>query len=231
MLSAIIRKGALASVLACLAATVPAALAEKTYFIAPEQMKSGAVFQSSCGQPDNRTLGAILPVATDHGSHASGVVFDNNRVLTAAHAVQGGGHFYVRVADRFLVAELLMVDHANDLAVLAVDTKSIKPIHIAGIAPSKAQPVWAVGYPRAQAMATSTGVFQRNREGALHTSASIDSGQSGGGLLTCKDGNWELLGMLRGYGAYLDGDVYVKLENHSVSVAAATINEFLRISY
>lgn len=231
MLSAIVWKGALVGVLACLAATIPVAFAEKNYFTAPQQMKTSVSYQSSCGQPDNRTLSAILPVATDHGSFASGVVFENNRVLTAAHAVQGGGLFYVRVADRFLTADLLMVDHANDLAVLAVDTESIKPIHIAGFAPSIAQPVWAVGYPRAQAMTTSRGVFQLNREGALHTSASIDSGQSGGGLLSCKDGSWELLGMLRGYGAYLDGDVYVKLENHSVSVAAATISEFLRTSY
>jgi len=231
MLSAIIKKGALASVLACLAATVPAALAEKMYFLAPQQVNGALSVNRSCGQPDNRTLRAILPVATDHGSYASGVVFDNNRVLTAAHAVQGGGHFYVRVADTFLPADLMMVDHVNDLAVLAVDTQSIQPILIAGIAPSSAQPVWAVGYPRAQAMSTSTGVFQRSRAGALHTSASIDSGQSGGGLLSCKDGNWELLGMLRGYGAYLEGDVYVKLENHSVSVAAATINEFLGTRY
>lgn len=231
MLSAIIRKGALVSVLACIAATVPAALAEKTYFIAPQNMHGGVPFQESCGEPDNLTLRAILPVATDHGSHASGVVFDNNRVLTAAHAVQGGGHFYVRIADTFRSADLLLVDHDNDLAVLAVDTQSIRPIHIAGFAPAKSQPVWAVGYPRAQAMSTSTGVFQRNREGALHTSASIDSGQSGGGLLSCNQGNWELLGMLRGYGAYLEGDVYVKLKNHSVSVAAATINEFLLTSY
>lgn len=74
---------------------------------------------------------------------------------------------------------------------------------------------------------TSEGILQDFREGALYTSASIDSGQSGGGLLSCNDGAWEMLGMLRGYGAYLQGGHYVKIENHSVSVAAATINQFL----
>ena len=238
MTSAKTRAGALACVLAAMAILTPVALAERSSenslrtmlqagrdmpFLQP--LPSHGV--SSCTQPDDMTLSAILPVATDHGSFASGVVFDVNRVLTAAHAVQGGEQFFVRVEESFQLAELLMVDHVNDLAVLAVDTRSINPLHIAGLDPAEAQTVWAAGYPRAQAMMTSSGVLQDTREGALHSSATIDSGQSGGGLLSCNDGVWEMLGMLRGYGAYLQGDHYVKLPNHSVSVAAATINRFL----
>lgn len=194
---------------------------------------SGAIpvsrsFPAICVQPDELTLAAIVPVATDHGSHASGIVFDENRVLTAAHAVQGAGHFFVRVGDSFRVADLVMVDHTNDLAVLAVNTAWIAPLRISSFSPDLSAPVWAVGYPRAQSMSTSEGIFQQAREGALYTSASIDPGQSGGGLLSCSQGRWSLVGMLRGYGAYLQGDHYVKLENHSVSVAGNTIHEFLR---
>lgn len=185
-------------------------------------------FASVCAEPDEMTLAAIVPVATDHGSHASGIVFDDNRVLTAAHAVQGAGHFFVRVGDSFRVADLVMVDHANDLAVLAVNTSVIAPLRISAFSPSLSAPVWAVGYPRAQSRTTSEGIFQQASDGSLYTSASIDSGQSGGGLLSCAHGRWSLVGMLRGYGAYLQGDQYVKLENHSVSVAADTIQEFLR---
>lgn len=181
-----------------------------------------------CSRPDDNTLRAIVPVATDHGSHATGVVYDDNRVLTAAHAVQGGSHFFVRIGEDFRSADLVMVDHDNDLAVLAVDTRAITPLQLAGVLPARHQPVWAVGYPRAQGMITTTGILQQYDEGALHASASIDSGQSGGGLLSCNNGVWEMLGMLRGYGAYLQNDHYVKVPNHSVSVAAATINEFLR---
>lgn len=181
-----------------------------------------------CDQPDDMTLSAIVRVATDHGSHASGIVFDENRVLTAAHAVQGAGHFFVRVGDAFRSADLVMVDHTHDLAVLAVDTGYISPLRVSVFRPSRSAPVWAAGYPRAQAMTTSLGVFQQVSGGALHTSATIDSGQSGGGLLSCSGGQWSLVGMLRGYGAYLQGDHYVKLENHSVSVAGNTIHEFLR---
>ena len=180
-----------------------------------------------CVWPDNKTLEAILPVATDHGSHASGVVFASNRVLTAAHAIEGAKQYFVRVEGGFRSAILLLIDRTNDLAVLSVDTHDIKPMPLAVASPSQSQMVWAVGFPKAQGKTTSSGVFQRNRAGALHTSAPIDSGQSGGGLLSCEQGSYQLLGMLRGYGAYLSGDRYVKLENHSVSVAAATIQRFI----
>ena len=186
-----------------------------------------AAVPPSCRWPGDATLAAILPVAADNGSHASGVVFAPGRVLTAAHAVQGASRFFVRVGEDFRVASLELVDHERDLAVLAVDTPGIEPIALATGDPAERQPVWAAGYPRAQAMTTSVGVFQRHRGGALHTSAPIDSGQSGGGLLACSQGTYRLAGLLRGYGAYLSGDRYVKLENHSVSVSASTIQRFL----
>ena len=186
-----------------------------------------AVAAPECVWPDDKTLEAILPVATDHGSHASGVVFAPNRVLTAAHAVDGAGKFFVRVDEGFRKATLLLIDRQNDLAVLSVDTHDIVPMPLSAAIPSQSQMVWAVGFPKAQGKTTSQGVFQRNRAGALHTSAPIDSGQSGGGLLTCSQGSYQLMGMLRGYGAYLSGDRYVKLQNHSVSVAAATIQRFI----
>lgn len=225
MPSAITRIGALFCLL-----TMVSMVAAAAPTIRAANMLAGTVLPvvaTHCSGPDDRSLAAILPVATDHGSHASGVVFAQNRVLTAAHALQGASQYFVRVSSGFREAELLMLDRHSDLAVLAVDTQGIAPLPLAALEPAEQQTVWAVGYPRAQAMATSTGVFQSNREGALHTSASIDSGQSGGGLLACSDGSYQLLGMLRGYGAYLSGDHYVKLENHSVSVAAATIHQFL----
>jgi len=186
-----------------------------------------AVAAPECVWPDDKALEAILPVATDHGSHASGVVFAPNRVLTAAHAIDGAGKYFVRVEEGFRSATLIHIDRQNDLAVLSVNTHNIKPMPLSAAQPSQSQMVWAVGFPKAQGKTTSSGVFQRNRSGALHTSAPIDSGQSGGGLLTCEHGHYQLLGMLRGYGAYLSGDRYVKLQNHSVSVAAATIQAFI----
>ena len=207
------------------AADVPAAPEpDAVAFVPPPD---GARNVPSCRWPGAATLAAILPVAADNGSHASGVVVAPGRVLTAAHAVQGASRFFVRVDEDFRTAQLMFVDHENDLAVLAVETPGIEPIALASDDPGDRQPVWAAGYPRAQAMTTSVGVFQKHRDGALHTSAPIDSGQSGGGLLGCSQGTYRLVGLLRGYGAYLSGDRYVKLENHSVSVAATTIRRFL----
>jgi S1-C subfamily serine protease len=232
MFSARIRKSALAVVMASLAMSTPAALAERADRGGVRLLDQQRLSLSACAQPDFQTLQAILPVATATGSQASGIVFDENRVLTAAHAVSGGGQLFVRIGEAYRSADLLLIDKKNDLAVLSVDTQAIRPLHIAvGMDPIEFQPVWAAGYPRAQAMMTSFGVLQDYHEGALHASATIDSGQSGGGLLACTDGAWELLGMLRGFGAYLDGDHYVKIQNHSVSVAAATIQQFLRTAY
>jgi len=181
----------------------------------------------ACDGPDGRSLGAVVPVATDTGQHASGVIVATGRVLTAAHAIQGAQQVLVRHAADFRPARVLMLDPLLDLAVLAVDTGSIEPLRLVGRDPDEAEPVWAVGFPRARALALSAGVFQQNRDGALHTSAGIDAGQSGGGLLACRQGQYRLAGMLRGYGAYLREGRYEKMANHSVSVAASTIQQFL----
>lgn len=232
MISARIRKSALAVVMASLAMSTPAALAERADRGGIRLLDQKLLSLSACSRPDSQTLQAILPVATDSGSQASGIVYEKNRVLTAAHAVAEGAQLFVRIDEAYRPADLLHIDKVNDLAVLAVDTQEIQPLNIAiGIEPVESQPVWAAGYPRAQAMMTSSGILQDNHDGALHTSATIDSGQSGGGLLACTDGAWELLGMLRGFGAYMEGDHYVKIKNHSVSVAAATIQQFLSTSH
>lgn len=189
---------------------------------------TAALADANCGWPDSDSLQAVLPVAAEDGSYASGVVVAQNRVLTAAHAIAPDTRVFVGVQNVYRKARVLLIDPATDLAVLSVDTGSIEPLRIANADPRISEQVWAVGFPRAQAKTTSVGVFQKKMRGALHTSAPIDSGQSGGGLLSCEGGSYRLAGMLRGYGAYIKGGEYVKLENHSVSVAAATIQSFVQ---
>lgn len=188
-----------------------------------------AYSDTSCNWPDSGSLSAVLPVAAADGSYASGVVVGRNRVLTAAHAIAPETRVYVGIDNQFRAAKIQFVDKQNDLAILVVDTGRIPPLRIASGDPALRQQVWAVGFPRAKAKTTSAGVFQKKSEGALHTSAPIDSGQSGGGLLLCSNGSYMLAGMLRGYGAYFKGGQYVKLANHSVSVAAATIQRFVNL--
>jgi len=232
-----VRHTARATVAAAVGAAVellsPARAPARVSLLAPPAAPLSGVLlpERACAGPDGRSLGAIIPVATDAGSHASGVIVAPGRVLTAAHVIQGAQRVFVRREADYRLATVLRVDPITDLAVLAADTGAIQPLMFTGSAPDDDEPVWAVGFPRAQDLSLSTGVFQQMRDGALHTSAGIDSGQSGGGLLACRHGRYRLAGMLRGYGAYLEQGRYVKLPNHSVSVAASTIRQFLHGPY
>ncbi len=188
---------------------------------------STQVAGDECVWPDSQAQASILPVATDDGSYASGVVIAPNRVLTAAHAISGAAQTFVRIDHDFRYARLLSVDQDKDLAVMSVDTGDIDPIRLSRRDPYENEPVWAIGFPHARFKTTSSGHFQNKLDGVLHTSAPIDAGESGGGLLSCDQGTFVLAGMLRGYGAYVDGDEYIKIENHSVSVTARDIEQFI----
>ena len=200
-------------------------LMQSVFALAAFQMSIAAA--QECVWPDRETQASILPVATDDGSYASGIVVAPNRVLTAAHAVSGAEQAFVRINHAFRQAELLSVDPEKDLAIMRVDTGNLYPIRLSQRDPYENEPVWAVGFPHARFKTTSAGIFQNKLDGVLHTSAPIDAGESGGGLLACDQGKFVLAGMLRGYGAYLDGDRYIKIENHSVSVTASDIERFI----
>lgn len=189
---------------------------------------SFAAVATECEWPDTRTMASVLPVATDDGSYASGVVIARNRVLTAAHAVENSDQAFVRIDYDFRRAEVLSIDSEKDLAVMGVDTGNINPIRLSLREPYANEQVWAIGFPHATSKTTSIGNFQDKLDGVLHTSAPIDAGESGGGLIACERGIFVLAGMLRGYGAYLKGGEYVRIENHSVSVAASDIQRFVR---
>ena len=56
---------------------------------------SSSVFAEQCGWPERDALETIVPVTSDDGSHASGVVIERNMVLTAAHAVDEHYQSYI----------------------------------------------------------------------------------------------------------------------------------------
>lgn len=182
-----------------------------------------------CGWPNSVALDSVVRVTSDDGSHASGVVVADDQVLTAAHAIDENFKSYVRINDHLRSARVAMIDRAKDLAILTVRTGEIRPIPLGSENLNASATVWAVGFPRAESKTTSSGSFKVRAEndGALHTTAPIDSGQSGGGLISCERGRHVLAGMLRGFAAYVNGDHYVKIKNHSVSVASADIRNFL----
>lgn len=188
-----------------------------------------AAYAANCGWPEHDALESVVRVMSDDGSHASGVVVGPNRVLTAAHAIDEHFQSYVLIGVDRNAASIALIDRAKDLAILQVETGHIRPIELGHESLGASAKVWAVGFPRAESKTTSTGSFKVKAEtdGALHTTAPIDSGQSGGGLISCEAGKHVLAGMLRGFAAYVSGDSYVKIKNHSVSVASADIRSFI----
>lgn len=197
--------------------------------VALSSVFTGQAYAESCGWPEQHALESVVRVTSDDGSHASGVVIDIDRVLTAAHAIDLNYQTYVRINDRLIPANVALIDRAKDLAILNVSTENIRPIELGAGDLSNSARVWAVGFPRAESKTTSSGSFKVKAatDGALHTTAPIDSGQSGGGLISCERGKHVLAGMLRGFAAYVNGDEYIKIKNHSVSVASTDIRNFI----
>ncbi len=194
-----------------------------SFFLTP------VAYADSCGWPAQDALNSVVRVTSDDGSHASGVVIGDNRVLTAAHAIDEKYQSYIRIGEQLYPAHVALVDRSKDLAILEVDSLNIHPISLGDSDLSGSAKVWAIGFPRAESKTTSTGSFKVKAEvdGALHTTAPIDSGQSGGGLISCEQGKHVLAGMLRGFAAYVNGDEYIKISNHSVSVASTDIRNFI----
>ncbi|MEM6639984.1 MAG: serine protease [Pseudomonadota bacterium] len=179
-----------------------------------------------CTRPGTKALASVIRVATDSGSEASGVVIAQDRVLTAAHVVDDSNTVLVYINERYEQASVIARDLTNDLALLSADTQQIEPIRISRRHLLSAEPVWTVGYPLALDLKTNSGRYQQHVNGAIHSSAGTNAGASGGGLLNCESGEYELAGMIRGYGAYWrDGELH-RLEDLSISVPADTISAF-----
>jgi len=185
----------------------------------------------NCNWPSSNVLDSIVPIESGKSSHASGVVVSNNLVITAAHVLEDYDDTEVAINDVLYPASVLLVDRESDIAVLSVWTDNLFPIPLSKFELYESQEVWAAGYPRAQNLHTSSGNFVSKKAEAIHTSAGIDSGESGGGLLACENGEFVLAGMLRGYGAYRTERGLVRLEDYSISVAASDIKFTLDLSY
>ena len=185
----------------------------------------------ACHWPTNQILDSIVPIESGENSHASGVVVSNNLVITAAHVLEDYYNTAVSINDKTYLASVLLVDKEADIALLSVWTENLYPIPLSKYDLYERQEVWAAGYPRAQGLHTSSGNFVSKKAEAIHTSAGIDSGESGGGLFSCEHGEFVLAGMLRGYGAYRTDSGLVRLEDYSISVAASDIQFTLDLSF
>jgi len=186
------------------------------------------VAQIQCDTPDDAILDAIVRVGGGN-TEATGVVIDKNLVLTAAHVVADMETApYVGYYNSHQKAEIIAIFPDYDLALLVTDTGSLTPIPFKEHALYPLEPVWTIGYPRAGNLTTASGVFKSDlEEGEIHVTAYVDSGQSGGGLLSCEYGRFVLSGMIKGFGAIDHGDYYTRVEGYSVAVPAKDIRPFV----
>ncbi|NND64548.1 MAG: trypsin-like peptidase domain-containing protein, partial [Gammaproteobacteria bacterium] len=157
---------------------------------------------NQCNEPNNFTRNSVVRVATDEGSDGSGVVVADGRVLTAAHVVEDSDAILVYINEEFRQARRLATDMEHDLALLSVDTGALNPLRLAETGLRIREPVWAIGFPLALDQRTTEGYLRTDTGKKLYTSARIDAGNSGGGLIRCMDGEHQLAGIVSSYGAY-----------------------------
>jgi S1-C subfamily serine protease len=181
---------------------------------------------ATCSHPGNDTLTSVVRVASADGADASGVVIAPNRVLTAAHVVEDFINASVFINGAYRDARVIARDERNDLALLWTETQDLLPIRISSSHLFSSEPVWTVGFPLAREQTANYGRYQQHIDGAIHTTAGTNAGASGGGLLRCSRGAFELAGMIRGYGAYWQSGELRRIEDLSISVPADTISTF-----
>ena len=180
-----------------------------------------------CVQPGLQTRASVVRIITDVGAHGSGVVVGRNRILTAAHVVVDAGATRIALQDGlYEPAHVLGMDTATDLALLDADTGEVAPVAITHRALASYEDVWAIGFPMALDLAVTQGRFQHAANGKLYTSAWITAGVSGGGLMRCNHGDYELAGIMRDYVAFVRGDTYVNA-SQSTSTPAESILAFI----
>jgi len=180
-----------------------------------------------CVQPGLETRASVVRIVTDVGAHGSGVVVGRNRILTAAHVVVDAGATRIARQDGpWEPARVLGLDTGIDLALLDADTGEVEPVPITHRALASYEDVWAIGFPMALDLAVTQGRFQHSANGKLYTSAWITAGVSGGGLVRCNHGDYELAGIMRDYVAFVRGDSYVNA-SQSTSTPAESILAFI----
>lgn len=160
----------------------------------------------------------------------SAVVVSTNRVITAAHVVDNLNHLSIRVGNTSRPAKILFTSTDRDIALLDVETAGLDAIEFSQDRLSANDQVWAIGYPLGGNLTSSAGEFVKKLNSyKLHTTAEVNHGQSGGGLVSCTNGKYELAGMIISYGAVVRDGEYVRLNDYSVAVTTDEVSSLITI--
>ena len=193
-----------------------------------------AYAETECAVPSDNILNSILRVVGESidGSKVQGsaVVVGANRVITAAHVIDDLRYLSIKSNGEARQAKVIFTATEHDIALLEVDTTGLAPIPFSPVHLKSNDPVWAVGYPLGGNLTSSAGAFVSNLNAyKLHTTAEVNHGQSGGGLITCSQGSYQLSGMIISYGAVLRDGEYVRLTDYSVAVSTDEVSSLIKI--
>ncbi len=183
-------------------------------------------FAADCPAPDRRLKTGIVKIV-GKGAVGSGVVIAPGMVLTAAHVLEGMAEVDVAIGRKRRDARIVSRNHRIDLALLAVDTTGTTPLPLRRSPLDEKAPVWAVGYAFGKRLKTGQGRFRTEANRLLYTSAPVDFGQSGGGLLSCENGRLVLTGIIRAFGAEKRGGKLVRRNDISVATRTSDTRSFV----
>ena len=177
---------------------------------------------------DHMRSGVIIKVDEGHGSGV--VISADGYIMTAYHVVAGSKKIEVVFQDGTTdSAEVIRKHEASDLALIRVHKKDLAALQISDVAdPEIGADVWAIGTPKTVELgqSVSKGVLSALRKANdisyLQTDVSLNSGNSGGPLIT-KDG--VILGIVT---SKLIG---IGTEGVGFAISAKEIFEKLKVQY
>lgn len=180
----------------------------------------------NCGQPDQAVRDGIVRIQGGH-TVGSGIVVEKDRILTAAHVIDELDEIFVRINGKRVPATVVSTQPKLDLALLLAPTGDIQPINLLRGSPRLKDDVWAMGYPLGKALAATSGKFKGSYDKKLYTTASVNYGQSGGGLITCHNGRHVLAGMVKAFGAVMKNGKLERRDDFSVAARSQDIRRFV----
>ena len=187
---------------------------------------SSAIAGAQCSPPNQQLKRTIVLI--DAGtSIGSGIVIAPNRILTAAHVVADADNVEITINNFRLTATVISRQFDTDLALIEAPNLPVRPVAFATHKRIKQEWVWAMGYPFGQELVSASGQYKGIWSHALYTSASVNFGQSGGGLIACENGHHVLAGVVRAFGANKINGKLVRRDDISIATGIDEIRKFL----
>ena len=161
----------------------------------------------------NSARSSTVFIGTDHGSSGSGVVINDNCVLTAEHVVHDAHNvIFIDEHERKYTVGTVTASEAHDLAILCTQEKINEPsVVFASHMPDLYAKVYVMGFPFQYKWVLTEGRYQGNQL----VTAQAAPGNSGGGAFTDEGkyiGMVDAIAMYKGVGGFPHIDIIVEVD-------------------